>query len=66
MTNTAQTPLGGDRLKKALVLLAEKVEQFPDKSRQQLLHEVELQFDLSPLECEFLNTNFTARKKEEG
>ena len=66
MTNTAQTPLGGDKLKKALILLAEKVELFPDKSRQELLREVELQFDLSPLECEFLNANFTGPKKEKG
>lgn len=65
MTKT-QSPLGGDKLKRALILLAELVEQFPDKSRQQLLREVELQFDLSPLECEFLNNNFSASRKETG
>ena len=65
MTKT-QSPLGGDKLKRALILLSELVEQYPEKSRQQLLREVELQFDLSPLECEFLNKNFTATRKEAG
>lgn len=63
MPRPAESPLGGDRLKKALIALSEMTDQFPDKTRQQLLCELELQFDLSPLECEFLNKHFTADKQ---
>ena len=56
MTNTPQSPLGGDKLKKALIALSEKLERYPEKTRQELLREIELQFDLSPRECEFVDT----------
>ncbi len=49
------SPLGRDKLKKALHYFSELVASHPDKSRLELLHKVELQFDLSPADCEFLN-----------
>ncbi len=49
------SPLGRDKLKKALLYFSELVASHPDKSRLELLHKVELQFDLSPADCEFLN-----------
>ncbi len=48
------SPLGRDKLKKALHYFSELVASHPDKSRLELLHKVELQFDLSPADCEFL------------
>jgi hypothetical protein len=62
MTSPTDSPLGGDRLKKALLALSELIDQFPDKTRPQLLREIELKFDLSPLECEFLNKHFSSDK----
>lgn len=53
------TQLPGDKLKKALTTLAELTERKPDKTRRELLQEIELQFDLSPTECEFLNKHFS-------
>jgi hypothetical protein len=56
MTSPTQRP--GDKLKKALKALSELLESHPEKSRIELLHEVEIKFDLSPKECEFLNSHF--------
>ena len=52
------TQVPGDKLKKALTLLTELCEQYPDKSKRELLRQIEMQLDLSPLESEFLNKNF--------
>jgi hypothetical protein len=56
MTIPTQRP--GDKLKKALKTFSELLEKHPEKSRRDLLHEVETRFDLSPKECEFLNKHF--------
>ncbi len=49
------SPLGRDKLKKAVQYFSDMVESYPQKSRIELLQKVQLQFDLSPAECEFLN-----------
>lgn len=48
----------GDKTKQALMELCQLLEQYPDKNRQELLHMVEIQFDLTPKECLFLDKNF--------
>ena len=50
-----QSPLGRDKLKKAVHYFSELIASHPDKSRLELLQKVQLQFDLSPADCEFLN-----------
>lgn len=47
----------GDKMKKAICAFSELIQEHPEKSRMTLLHQVELQFDLSPKECEFLNNH---------
>lgn len=59
MSNARPTQVPGDKVKKAIIRLSELAEQFPEKSRKELLAQVEVKFDLSPLECEFLNKHFT-------
>lgn len=54
-----KSPLNRDKLKKAVQHFSELVESCPDKSRLQLLQEVQLKFDLSPADCEFLNKHLT-------
>lgn len=49
------SPLGRDKLKRAVQYFSDMVESHPQKSRIELLQKVQLQFDLSPAECEFLN-----------
>jgi hypothetical protein len=46
-------------LKKALVWIAESLQNHPEKKRHSVFLEAELRFDLTPLECEFLNTHFS-------
>ena len=49
----------GDKLRKALKWMSEMLSEHPEKSRQQVLRDAEIRFDLSPSECEFLDNNFT-------
>ena len=55
---SAPTQKPGDKLKKAIKTFSELLEKHPEKSRLVLLQEVEIKFDLSPKECEFLNSHF--------
>ena len=57
--NSLPTNIPGDKIKKALTLLAQKLEVNPDADRKKLLNEVEIRFDLTPKECEFLHRNFS-------
>ncbi len=58
MSATSRMQPPGDRVKKALSLFSELRQKYPEKTRQELLNEVEIKFDLSPLECEFLHKHF--------
>ncbi|MEN8200477.1 MAG: hypothetical protein ABFR63_10450 [Thermodesulfobacteriota bacterium] len=61
MTSQQPTQKTGDKTKQALAELAELTEKNPDKSRQSLLQQVEIKYDLTPKECEFLNRNFQGK-----
>ncbi len=52
------TQAKGDKCRQALTELSSLLEQYPEKSRQELLQEVETKFDLTPKECTFLDQNF--------
>lgn len=45
-------------LRKAVCWISETVQEYPEKSRRDIVHQAELKFDLTPRECEFLNTHF--------
>ncbi len=47
----------GEKLQKAIREFSDLLEKTTKKSRQQLLQEIMLKFDLSPSECAFLNRN---------
>lgn len=64
MTSQQPTKRAGDKTKQALVELCELVEKYPEKSRKTLLQQVEMKYDLTPKECEFLNRNFQDKKEE--
>lgn len=51
----SNSPIGGDKLKKAIRYFSELVQSNPEKSRLELLQQVQLEFDLSPADCEFLD-----------
>ncbi len=46
-------------LKKALIWMAEMLQSQPEKKRQVIIQEAELRFDLTPLECDFLDKHFS-------
>ncbi len=58
MTSQQPTKCTGDKKKQALAELSELIQKYPEKSRQALLQQVEIKFDLTPKECAFLNRNF--------
>ncbi len=58
MSSQHPTQSPGDKKKQALAELSELVKKYPEKSRKTLLQQVEIQFDLTPKECEFLDKNF--------
>ncbi|PIE56526.1 MAG: hypothetical protein CSA34_04110 [Desulfobulbus propionicus] len=62
------TPLSShsNKVKKALLWVAEAVQENPQKKRQDLLREAELRFDLTPSECQFLEKNFTGPPQMAG
>jgi len=59
MSAHAPTQRPGDKMKKAICAFSELTRQYPEKSRAALLLQVEIQFDLSPKECGFLNKHLT-------
>jgi len=58
MSNKQPTSTSGDRTRQALVTLAELTQKYPAENRKTLLQQVEIQFDLTPKECDFLQRNF--------
>ena len=52
---TRPTQLPGERVKKALEAYCEMRADNPGADLRGLLQQVELKFDLTPLECEFLH-----------
>lgn len=65
MTQEAKSPIGKDKLQAAVTALSELVLKYPDKKRRELLQQIELQYDLSPLDCEFLNRHFNGKQSGE-
>lgn len=59
MSGSQPTQPPGDKMKKAIRAFSEQVQLNPEKSKKDILRAIEVQFDLSPLECEFLNKHFS-------
>ena len=58
MSPNRQIPGSQEKVKRALCWIGETLLNQPGRSREVLLREAEIRFDLSPAECEFLNRNF--------
>ncbi len=58
MSSELPTSVAGDKLKKALVALSECVQKHPEKSRASIINEIEVRFDLTPRESQFLHDHF--------
>ncbi len=55
-----QSPLNSQsaKMKKAILWMAETLREHPEKPRHRIIQEAELRFDLTPLECAFLDSHF--------
>ena len=47
------------KMKKAILWMAEMLRDQPEKQRHRIIAEAELRFDLTPLECAFLDSHFS-------
>ena len=48
----------GEKMKKVLCWVSEMLEERPEKKRIDVFREAEIRFDLTPRECEFLDSHF--------
>ena len=55
MSSVEEILPSGDRMKKTLCWISEMLKEHPEKSRQQIIREAEVRFDLSPKECDFID-----------
>ncbi len=62
MSSQHPTQCPGDKKKQALSELCQLMKDHPEKSRKELLQQVEIKYDLTPKECEFLERNFHTHK----
>ena len=60
MSSVEEILPSGDRMKKTLCWISEMIKNHPGKSRQQIICEAEIRFDLSPKECSFIERNLSA------
>ena len=58
MTQDSKSPLGRDKLASAIQALSELVLKHPEKPRSELVRKIELKYDLSPLDSDFLDRHF--------
>ena len=58
MADTEQLQPKGDKLKKTLSWVAEMHQIHPEMNRQEIIEKAQIRFNLTPKECEFLNSNF--------
>jgi hypothetical protein len=59
MSNQSTLCTKSTNLKKALLWMAETLQNQPEKKRSTVLQEAEIRFDLNPLECAFLDKHFS-------
>ena len=57
MSSVDEIMPAGDKMKKTLCWISEMIQTHPEKTRQQIISEAEIRFDLSPKECEFVDRN---------
>ncbi len=54
----------GEKIRNAVRWVCDMLGTYPEKSRQQLIREAEIRFDLSPSECDFLDRKLVSTSNE--
>ena len=57
MSSVNEIMPSGDKMKKTVCWISEMIQAHPEKTRQQIISEAEIRFDLSPKECDFIDRN---------
>ncbi len=57
MTNNISPP--GDIMRKAIKWISDMQQNHPEKKREEIIKQAEVNFNLSPKDCEFLDKNFS-------
>lgn len=57
MTNNINPP--GDIMRKAIKWISDMQQSHPEKKREEIIKQAEVNFNLSPKDCEFLDKNFS-------
>lgn len=65
MTGSSIHP-AGEKMQKAIIEFSEKLEDTPTADRKKILAQISMQFDLSPIECDFLLRHCTEEKNQQG
>ena len=56
------SPVVKDKLSHAVKAFSEMIQNHPEKNRDTIMQEVQLKYDLSPMECEFLDKHFSSKE----
>jgi len=56
MSEVEKLQPAGDKMRRVVMWISETVQTYPQKNRLDILREAEIKFDLSPRECEFIET----------
>ena len=54
----------GEKMRRVILWISETVRTYPQKNRLDILREAEIKFDLSPLECEFIESKLNEEINE--
>jgi hypothetical protein len=54
------SPVVKDKLANAVKAFSEIMQSHPEKNRDEIMQQVQLKYDLSPMECEFLDKHFSS------
>ena len=66
MSEVEKIKPAGEKMRGVVLWISETVQANPQKNRLDILREAEIQFDLSPRECEFIETKLNEAVGEDN
>jgi hypothetical protein len=66
MSEVEKIQPAGEKMRRVVLWISETVQANPQKKRLDILREAEIQFDLSPRECEFIESKLNEAMGEEN
>jgi len=66
MSDVEKLQPAGEKMRRVVLWISETVQTSPQKNRLAILREAEIKFDLSPRECEFIESKLNEAMNEGG